>query len=148
MFKEFKEFIMQGNVLDLAIGVVMGAAFTAIVNSLVEDMIGPIIAAVSGNSDISGLTISIGSAELGVGAFLQSIINFLLISIVLFIIIKGVNTITRQFKHEEEKEEEPAPTAEDLLADIKTILKEEKQAQTNPPEEESPDQAQLGQLEE
>lgn len=123
MFKEFKEFIMQGNVLDLAIGVVMGSAFTAIVTSLVEDIIGPIIAALSGSSDISEMTVGVGPAELGVGAFLQAIIDFLIIAIILFVIIKAVNSMTSSFKQNEEEVE--APTVEELLTDIKGILKKE-----------------------
>lgn len=120
---------MQGNVLDLAIGVVMGTAFTAIVTALVEDIITPIIAAVSGNSDISDMTVSVGPANLGVGAFLQAVIDFLIIAVILFIIIKAVNTMTTQFKHEEEETDEvEAPTVEELLSDIKEILKEENQA--------------------
>lgn len=123
MLKEFKEFIMQGNVLDLAIAVVMGSAFTAIVTSLVEDIIGPIIAALSGSSDISEMTVGVGPAELGVGAFLQAIIDFLIIAIILFVIIKAVNSMTSSFKQNEEEVE--APTVEELLTDIKGILKKE-----------------------
>lgn len=125
MLKEFKEFIMQGNVLDLAIAVVMGSAFTAIVKSLVEDIIGPIIAALSGSADISDVTVAVGPAQLGVGAFLQAVIDFLIIAIILFIIIKAVNTMTSRFKHDDSTEEVEAPTVEELLTDIKGILKEE-----------------------
>lgn len=125
MLKEFKEFIMQGNVLDLAIAVVMGSAFTAIVTSLVEDIIGPIIAALSGSADISDVTVAVGPAQLGVGAFLQAVIDFLIIAIILFIIIKAVNTMTSRFKHDDSTEEVEAPTVEELLTDIKGILKEE-----------------------
>lgn len=131
MLKEFKEFIMQGNVLDLAVAVVMGSAFTAIVNSLVEDIIGPIIAALSGSADISDVTVSIGPANLGVGAFLQAVIDFLIIALILFIIIKAINTMTSQFKKAEETTEEvEAPTVEELLGDIKEILKSENSVHT------------------
>lgn len=147
MFKEFKEFIMRGNVLELAIGVVMGSAFTAIVNSLVEDIIGPIIAAVSGSADVSDMTVAIGPAELGVGSFLQAIIDFLIIAIILFIIVKSITSVSDRFSHEEETEEEPIPSAEELLVEIKDILKEERQSKVingtpsavEPPEAE-PDQ--------
>lgn len=129
MLKEFKEFIMQGNVLDLAIAVVMGSAFTAIVTSLVEDIIGPIIAALSGSADISDVTVAVGPAQLGVGSFLQAVIDFLIIAFILFIIIKAVNTMTSRFKHDDDSVEEvEAPTVEELLTDIKGILKED---QTN-----------------
>lgn len=131
MLKEFKEFIIQGNVLDLAIAVVMGSAFTAIVTSLVEDIIGPIIAALSGSADISDVTVAVGPAQLGVGAFLQAVIDFLIIAVILFIIIKAVNTMTSRFKHDDGTEEVEAPTVEELLTDIKGILKEDQTTSSN-----------------
>lgn len=131
MIKEFKEFIMQGNVLDLAIAVVMGSAFTAIVNSLVEDIIGPIIAALSGSADVSDVTVAVGPAQLGVGSFLQAVIDFLIIALILFAIIKAINTMTNRFKRDEVLPEEvEAPTVEELLADIKDILKDDKAVNT------------------
>lgn len=145
MFKEFKEFIMRGNVLELAIGVVMGSAFTAIVNALVEDIIGPIIAALTGSADISDVTVAIGPANLGIGSFLQAVIDFLIIAVILFIIVKSINTVSARFKHQEEEEVE-VPTVEELLGDIKEILKEERQSHVingtvaQPPKDE-PDQS-------
>lgn len=131
MIKEFKEFIMQGNVLDLAIAVVMGSAFTAIVNSLVEDIIGPIIAALSGSADVSDVTVAVGPAQLGVGSFLQAVIDFLIVALILFAIIKAINTMTNRFKRDEVLPEEvEAPTVEELLADIKDILKDDKAVNT------------------
>lgn len=122
MWKEFKEFIMQGNVLDLAIGVVMGASFTAIVTALVDHVITPIIAALTGNATIDEWTIAIGPAQLGIGAFLQAVLDFFIIAVILFLIIKAVNSVTSKFKTGEEEEE---LTAEDYLAEIRDLLKEE-----------------------
>ncbi|CAM2877032.1 mechanosensitive ion channel protein MscL [Dolosigranulum pigrum] len=125
MLQEFKDFIMKGNVLDLAIGVVMGSAFTAIVNALVDHIIGPIIAAIGGGEDISYITIPIGPAELGVGEFAQAIIDFLIIAVILFLIMKGVNKLKAPFMSDEEPEEPKAPTSEELLADIKELLQQQ-----------------------
>lgn len=121
MIKEFKEFIMRGNVIELAVGIVMGAAFTAIVTALVEHIITPIIAAVTGNADVSGLAVQIGTAELTYGYFLQAVIDFLLIALVLFLMIKFINKLSRQ-KAEEEEVEVEAPTAESYLEEIRDLL--------------------------
>ena len=91
MLKEFKEFISRGNVLDLAIGVIIGSAFTAIVTSLVENLINPLIGIFLGKIDLSNLVFSIGDAHFKFGAFLNSIINFLIIAFVVFLIVKAVN---------------------------------------------------------
>lgn len=121
MIKEFKEFIMRGNVIELAVGIVMGTAFTAIVTALVEHIITPIIVAVSGNANISDLSVQIGTATLTYGAFLQAVINFLIIALVLFIIIKALNTVLRRKETEPEVEVE-APTVEHYLEDIRDLL--------------------------
>lgn len=128
MIKEFKEFIMRGNVIELAVGIVMGAAFTAIVTALVEHIITPIIAAVTGNADVSGLAIQIGTAELTYGYFLQAVIDFLLIALVLFLMIKFINKLSRQKVEEEEVE---APTAESYLEEIRDLLAQQT-SQTHP----------------
>lgn len=130
MIKEFKEFIMRGNVIELAVGIVMGAAFTAIVTALVEHIITPIIAAVTGNADVSGLAIQIGTAELTYGYFLQAVIDFLLIALVLFLMIKFINKLSRQ-KVEEEEVEVEAPTAESYLEEIRDLLAQQT-SQTHP----------------
>ncbi|MBQ7605172.1 MAG: large conductance mechanosensitive channel protein MscL [Firmicutes bacterium] len=127
MIKEFKEFIMRGNVMDLAVGVIIGGAFTAIVNSLVGDVIGPIIGMICGGIDFTGIAITVGSAELMVGNFIQAIINFLLVALCVFFLIKAVNKATSVAKKPEEApaEEEPAgPTQEELLTQIRDILAE------------------------
>lgn len=89
--KEFKDFAMKGNVLDLAIGVVIGAAFGKIVTSLVKDIITPIISLITGKIEFTKLSISIGAAELNYGSFITSVIDFLIIALTIFIVIKQIN---------------------------------------------------------
>ncbi|MCR5482265.1 MAG: large conductance mechanosensitive channel protein MscL [Clostridia bacterium] len=129
MIKEFKEFIMRGNVMDLAVGVIIGGAFTAIVNSLVGDVIGPVIGMICGGIDFSGISVTVGSAELLIGNFIQAVINFLLVALCVFILIKSVNKAAGLAKKKEEApaEEAPAaPTQEELLTQIRDILSEKK----------------------
>lgn len=94
MLKEFKEFMARGNVVDLAIGVVMGTAFTAIVNSIVKDLITPLIGVIMGNIDLSGYKLVLAGATFGIGNFINAVISFLVISLVLFLIVK----VTSRFK--------------------------------------------------
>lgn len=122
MIKEFKEFIARGNVLELAVGLVMGSAFTAIVNSLVEYIITPIIVALTGQAKIEDLSVMIGSAPLKYGEFLQAVINFFLVALVLFFIIKFINTLTLRNKPKPEETPVEAPTVEELLGDIRDLL--------------------------
>lgn len=125
MSKEFKEFISKGNVLDLAVGVIIGGAFGKIVTSLVDDIIMPFIGLIIGGLDFSGLSIVIGKATIKYGMFIQNVVNFLIIAFSVFIIVKAVNKV-RRIKPEE-KEEEPvveAPSKEEaLLAEIRDLLK-------------------------
>ena len=94
--KEFKEFISKGNVLDLAIGVVIGGAFQAIVNSLVNDVIMPIVGALIGGLDFSNIALSLGGdAKIMIGNFLQAIVNFLIVAFVLFLVVKAMNKFKR-----------------------------------------------------
>lgn len=124
MWKEFKEFIMRGNVVELAVGLVMGSAFTAIVNSLVKYIIMPFIAGVAGSASVESLAFIFNGSPIKYGFFLQGIIDFLLIALVLFFAIKGLNTLTRTLRREEEEldEEPPVPTAEDYLKEIRDLL--------------------------
>ena len=102
--KEFKEFITRGNVMDMAVGIIIGGAFTAIVTSLVEDIIMPIISLISGGIAIEEWGIALaGGGIIGIGKFVQAIITFLLIALVLFMIIKAMNKMRR--KKDEEPEE-------------------------------------------
>ncbi len=94
MFSEFKQFIMRGNVIDLAVGIVIGTAFTKIVTALVEKIIMPIVGVLIGGVDIAKKDISVGDAHIGYGAVLQEGLNFLIIAFVLFLIIQAFNRAT------------------------------------------------------
>jgi large conductance mechanosensitive channel len=123
MIKEFREFIMRGNVLDLAVAVIIGTAFTAIVNSLVNDIIMPIIGVILGGVDFTSLAITVGDAAITYGNFIQAIVNFLLIALVLFLIIRAINRMSR--KREEPPPPPPVPSAEEvLLREIRDLLRE------------------------
>lgn len=126
--EEFKAFAMQGNVLDLAVGVVIGGAFSKIVTSLVENIITPFIGIITGGTDISGLMIEFGNAQFKYGAFLQSIIDFLIIALSIFAFIKLINGIKgKKVTEEEVVEEAPAlTTSEELLVEIRDLLSKEK----------------------
>lgn len=120
MLKEFKEFISKGNAVDLAIGVIIGAAFGAIVNSVVADLFMPLIGIILGGIDFSSLSINIGKAVLPYGKLIQAIINFLIIGFVLFLLVKSINKFNK-------KEEAPADTPptkdQELLEEIRDLLK-------------------------
>jgi len=121
MLSEFKDFIAKGNVMDMAVGIIIGAAFTAIVGSLVADMINPLIGLFMGGIDFSGLSASVGEATFTYGNFIMAIINFLIIAFVVFMLVKAVNKAKGP---EEAAPEEPAgPTQEELLAQILVALK-------------------------
>lgn len=127
MIKEFKEFISRGNVLDLAVGVIVGAAFGKIVTSLVNDIVMPLIGIILGGVDFSSLSIKIVDANIMYGAFLQNIIDFLLISLAIFVMIKIVNKFNRKEEIEKEfKEEVIKPNEELLLEEIRDLLKKKK----------------------
>ncbi|MEK6573301.1 MAG: large conductance mechanosensitive channel protein MscL [Chloroflexota bacterium] len=96
MWKEFREFVMRGNVLDLAVGVIIGGAFGKIVGSLVNDILMPLIGLLLGGIDFSGLAITVGSAQVKYGSFIQTIIDFLIIAFVIFMIVRGANSLKRQ----------------------------------------------------
>lgn len=106
--KEFKEFINRGNVMHMAIGIIVGGAFTAIVNSLVDHIINPLIGSVF-KMDFSELVLTVNGAEVRYGAFIMAIINFILIAVVLFLLVKALNQFSKIGKKEEPKKEE-APT--------------------------------------
>ena len=124
MLKEFKEFLMRGNVVDLAVAVIIGAAFKAIVDSLVKDIFEPIIAMVFKADSIAGVSVKIGSATLGVGAFAAAIINFVIVGFVLFMVVKGMNAVQGLAKSGKEEVAEVAaePKAEDYLREIRDLL--------------------------
>ena len=121
---EFKEFALKGNVMDMAIGVIIGGAFKGIVDALTEHIINPIIGCFP-TGGLEGWTVKVGEAELGIGAFIMAIINFIILAFVLFLMLKGMNKMISLRKKEEEAEEEAAePSAEEkLLTEIRDLLK-------------------------
>ena len=129
MLNEFKDFIAKGNVMDMAVGIIIGAAFTAIVTSLVDDLVNPIISLFSGGIDFSGMGVRLSEGEDGAifayGNFIMALINFLIIAWVVFLLVKMVNRVKDAATAEEEAaEEEPAgPTQEELLTEIRDALK-------------------------
>ena len=127
MIKEFKEFIARGNVIDMAVGVIIGGAFGKIVTSIVNDVLMPLIGVVSGGIDFTGLKFKIGEAEILYGNFLQNVIDFLIIAFCIFILVKVVNKITKI--KEEVVKEAPAPKPDDvvLLEEIRDLLKEKEE---------------------
>ncbi len=124
MIQEFREFIRRGNVIDLAVAVVMGAAFTSIVNSLVDDIIMPLIGVLLGGIDFSSLSFTVGNAEILYGNFIQAVINFFIIALVIFFIVRAVNKANEMAFGEEEEEEaeEEASAEEQLLTEIRDLL--------------------------
>ena len=124
--KEFKEFINKGSVMDMAVGVVIGGAFTAIVTSLVDDVIMPLVGIIIGGINVSDLSVVVGTATLKYGVFLQNVINFLIVAFVVFCVIKALNTMkAKVIKEAEEAPAEPEPIPEDiaLLTEIRDLLK-------------------------
>ena len=97
MWKEFKQFALKGNIMDLAVGVIIGGAFQSIVNSLVKDIIMPVISIFTGKVDYSGLSITIGQSSIKYGSFLTSIINFLIIAISIFLLVRYINKLNKKF---------------------------------------------------
>lgn len=105
-FKEFKEFALRGNVMDLAVGVIIGAAFQAIINSLVNDVISPLIGLVA-NTDLSYMVAVVGDVEIRYGAFITAVINFVIMAVIIFLLVKGMNALAGIGK----KKTEEAPAA-------------------------------------
>lgn len=126
LISEFKKFIMRGNVIDLAVGVVMGNAFSKIVSSLVNDIMMPIIGVIIGGHDFSNLSITVGNAKIMYGSFIQNIIDFLIIAASIFVFIKVISTLMR--KKEEPSKESKKETSEEvlLLREIRDSLQDNK----------------------
>lgn len=123
---EFKAFALRGNVMDLAVGVIIGGAFTALVTSLIDNLISPIIGCFSLDG-FSGLSVTIGKATLTYGAFIMDVINFIIMAFVVFLMVKAVNKLTSLGKKKEEpkKEEPKKPTTDELLTAILDELKKQ-----------------------
>lgn len=124
-FNEFKQFIAKGDVLSMAVGLMVGSAFSTIISSLNDSLIAPLLGIFLGGIDFSGISFAVGSAVFKVGAFLQSVIDFLITAFVLFLIVKFFNS----FKKKEEEKPAPAPVEPEdvkLLKEIRDLLKDQK----------------------
>lgn len=126
MWQDFKDFAFQGNVVDLAVAVVIGAAFGNIVSSLVENIITPIVGVLSGGVDLTGFSHTVGDAEITYGVFLQSIFDFFVIAFFIFLAIRLLSKLNKKKEAEEEEpEEEEVNAQEALLSEIRDLLKEQ-----------------------
>ncbi len=139
MLAEFKDFIAKGNVIDLAVGVIIGAAFGAIVKSLTDEIIMPVIGVLVGSIDFSDLYIVLsgevapgtplaaareaGAVVLGLGAFVSVVINFLILAFIIFLLVRYVNKVTAQFAKKQEEDAAAGPSEIDLLTEIRDALK-------------------------
>ncbi len=124
-FEEFKKFILRGNVVDLAVGIVIGTAFGKIVDSLVKDMFMPFVGVATGGFDVSGQTLTLyKDAKLHWGSFVQSLITFIIVGFCMFLVVKGVNALHKYvIRNEEAAVVEPTAT-EKLLTEIRDLLKQ------------------------
>lgn len=124
-FAEFKKFILRGNVMDMAVGVIVGGAFTAIVTSLNKDILSPIISLIGG-TDFSYLTLKLGTSDnapiLAYGSFITAVINFLITALVIFLLVKGINKISDRVTARFKKEEEEAAPTEKECPYCKTMI--------------------------
>ena len=126
MWNEFKKFAFKGNVVDLAVGVVIGATFGKIVSSLVKDVITPLLGMVLGGVDFTDLKLTFGKSSIMYGNFIQTIFDFLIIAAAIFMFVKVFNKLTSRKEEEEKEEEIPEPTKEEvLLGEIRDLLKQQ-----------------------
>ncbi len=125
MWKEFRDFIARGNVIDLAVAVIIGAAFGAIVTSLVNDIIMPLVGIVIGGISFTSLMVQVGTAQVKYGNFIQALVNFLIIAFVIFLIVRSINKVQERFR-KPAAPAAPPPPPEDvvLLRDIRDQLRE------------------------
>jgi len=124
IIKEFKEFIARGNVIDLAVGVIVGSAFSKIVTSLVNDVLMPIIGVILGGIDFTSLTLRFKDATIYYGNFIQNVIDFLIVAFCIFMFVKIINTLAEKTKKKEEKKEAAKKSDEIvLLEEIRDLLK-------------------------
>ncbi len=125
MLKEFKEFAMRGNVVDMAVGIIIGAAFGKIVSSLVNDVVMPPIGMLMGGMDFSNLSLALGEGEeaatINYGVFINTVLDFLIVALAIFFLIRAINSLKK--KEEEKPAEPPKPSAEEtLLTEIRDLL--------------------------
>ena len=124
---EFKEFAMKGNVMDMAVGVIIGGAFGKIVSSLVDDLLMPIVGKLTGGVDFTSLAVTLGegdnAAKIAYGNFIQNVVDFLIVAFCIFLMLKGINKLNRKKEEAPAPEEPKGPTQEELLAEIRDLLK-------------------------
>lgn len=124
MLNEFKAFLLRGNVVDLAVAVVIGAAFGTVVTALVSDLITPLIAAIGGTPDFSGLSFTVNNSKFMYGAFLNSLISFLVIAaVVFFFVVKPMNLLLKRMQSGKEAEPTPKDPQIEVLEEIRDLLK-------------------------
>ena len=125
--KEFKEFAMKGNVMDMAVGVIIGGAFGKIVSSLVDDILMPLVGVITGNVDFTKLEFAFGegdmAATLKYGTFIQNTVDFFIVAFCIFLMLKGINKLNKKKEEPAEPEAPAGPTQEELLAEIRDLLK-------------------------
>lgn len=126
MFTEFRQFLLRGNVVDLAVAVIIGAAFGAIVTALVEGLVTPLIAAVGGQPDFSAISFTINNSKFAIGRVINAIVSFVIIgAVVFFFIVKPMNMMMARMKKEEAPAPPPGPSPQEaLLTEIRDLLKE------------------------
>ena len=124
MISEFKEFAMKGSLIDMAVGIIIGAAVGKMVSTLVESIIMPIVGVFMGGVNFQDLSITVGDAAIGYGAFIQAMIDFIIIAFVIFMILKAISKMKENFEKEQaEAEPEPDPADVVLLTEIRDLLK-------------------------
>lgn len=125
--QEFKQFAMRGNVMDLAVGVIVGGAFSAITTSLINDIIMPVIGIFVSETSFADLSVSVGQAEITYGNFIQAVLNFIIMAFIVFCMVKAINRLTQKKKEDVPPPPPPEPSAEEkLLTEIRDLLKEQK----------------------
>ena len=123
-FQEFKDFIAKGNVIDMAVGVIIGSAFGKIVSSIVDDILMPILGVIIGGIDFTGLSIKVKDATITYGNFLQNVLDFLIIAMCIFFMVKAIDKVTKKEKANEQEEEPKKEENTVLLEEIRDLLKE------------------------
>ena len=126
MLKEFKNFLFRGNLLDLAVAVILGSAFGAVVASLVKDVLTPLIAALGGEPDFSGLTLSVGDGRIAYGVFLNAVFSFIVVALVMFLLLKAASKAQKLRATTDVPPEDAPPPSDEavLLAEIRDLLRE------------------------
>ena len=125
--REFKEFAMRGNMMDLAVGVIVGGAFSSITTSLINDILMPVIGIFVSEASFADLTVTVGSAVVAYGNFIQAVINFLIMAFVVFCMVKGINRLSRKKEEAPPPPPPPAPSQEEkLLTEIRALLREQR----------------------